>query len=80
MLRKFVFVVIALMLLVPALNVVAQPSGLPVTVPREELFVMDQIFRWSVIDNYNIWGAGRHDAAPPRPDFGNALVSGPGNW
>ncbi len=54
--RKFIFVVIALLLLVPALNLTAQPSGLPVDVPREELFVMGQIFRWSVIDNYNVWG------------------------
>ncbi|MCE2490884.1 MAG: ABC transporter substrate-binding protein [Anaerolineae bacterium] len=55
MLRKSIFVVIALLLLVPALNVTAQPSGLPVTVPREELFVMDQIFRHQVVDNYNGW-------------------------
>ena len=54
--RKSIFVFIALLLLVPALNLTAQPSGLPVDVPRGELFVMDQIFRWSVIDNYNIWG------------------------
>ncbi len=55
MLRKSIFVVIALLLLVPALNVTAQPSGLPVDVPREELFVMDQIFRHSVVDNFNGW-------------------------
>lgn len=57
MVRKSLLLVVALLVLLPAtFNVVAQPSGLPVTVPREELFVMDQIFRWSVIDNYNIWG------------------------
>ena len=49
MYRKFVLVVTALLLLLPALNVTAQPSGLPVDVPREELFVMDQIFRLSLI-------------------------------
>ncbi|MDE0329218.1 MAG: hypothetical protein OXI78_09060 [Anaerolineaceae bacterium] len=59
MLRKAIFVAIALMVLVPALNVTAQPSGLPVDVPRDELFVMDQIFRWSIIDNYNVWRPGR---------------------
>ena len=53
--RKLILVVVALLVLVPALNVTAQPSGLPVDVPREELFVMDQIFRWSIIDNYNVW-------------------------
>ncbi len=55
--RKSIFVVIALLLLVPALNLTAQPSGLPVTLPREDLFVMDQIFRHQVIDNYNGWVA-----------------------
>ena len=59
MLRKCIFVAIALLVLVPSLNVTAQPSGLPVDVPREELFVMDQIFRWSLIDNYNVWNPAR---------------------
>lgn len=42
----------------------AAPSGasqLPVDVPRHELFVMDQIFRYSVIDNYNLWVNGPHN-------------------
>ncbi len=42
----------------------AAPSGesqLPVDVPREELFVADQIFRYSVIDNYNFWVNGPHE-------------------
>lgn len=42
----------------------AAPSGesqLPVDVPRNELFVMDQIFRYSVIDNYNFWVNGPHN-------------------
>jgi peptide/nickel transport system substrate-binding protein len=40
----------------------AAPSGdslLPVDVPRDELFVMDQIYRFSTgIGNYNLWGTG----------------------
>ena len=39
----------------------AAPSGdsqLPVDVPRNEVFVADQIFRYSVIDNYNFWVNG----------------------
>jgi peptide/nickel transport system substrate-binding protein len=31
------------------------PSQLPVDVPREEVFVADQIFRYSLLDNYNVW-------------------------
>lgn len=37
------------------------PSQLPVDVPREEVFVADQIFRYSVIDNYNFWVNGPHE-------------------
>jgi peptide/nickel transport system substrate-binding protein len=40
----------------------AAPQGdslLPVDVPREELFVVDQIYRFSKgIGNYNLWGSG----------------------
>ena len=42
----------------------AAPSGdsqLPVDVPRNEVFVADQIFRYSVIDNYNLWVNGPHN-------------------
>lgn len=42
----------------------AAPSGdsqLPVDVPRESVFVADQIFRYSVIDNYNFWVNGPHE-------------------
>ncbi len=35
-------------------------SQLPVDVPREEVFVADQIFRYSVIDNYNFWIPNGH--------------------
>ena len=45
----------------------AQPSGLPVDVPREELFVADQIFRYAVTGNYNLWGSG---GTPHRHDHG----------
>ncbi|MCS6827904.1 MAG: ABC transporter substrate-binding protein [Caldilinea sp.] len=38
----------------------AGPSQLPVNVPRNEVFVADQIFRYSVIDNYNFWVPGPH--------------------
>ena len=31
---------------------------LPVDVPREEVFVVDQIFRYNVVGNYNIWTTG----------------------
>ena len=39
----------------------AGDSGLPVDVPRESVFVADQIFRYSVIDNYNFWVNGPHE-------------------
>lgn len=50
----------------PAAGAGAQPvpageSQLPVDVPRAELFVADQIFRYSVIDNYNLWVNGPHN-------------------
>ena len=48
------------LLLAPLGVALAQPSGLPVDVPREELFVADQIFRYGVIDNYNFWVNGPH--------------------
>lgn len=43
------------LVLAPLTNAFAQSSGLPVDVPRDKLFVMDQIFRYSVINNYNFW-------------------------
>ena len=33
-------------------------SQLPVDVPREDVFVVDQIFRYSVVDNFNLWMPG----------------------
>jgi peptide/nickel transport system substrate-binding protein len=37
----------------------AQPSGLPVDVPREELFIADQIYRYPDSGNYNMWSSGQ---------------------
>jgi peptide/nickel transport system substrate-binding protein len=57
MLRKLVFVMLlALMVLAPsAIGIAQEPQGLPVDVPREEMVVVDQIFRYGVAGNYNIW-------------------------
>lgn len=58
MLRKFVFSLLLVFLVAPTIVTVAQePQGLPVDLPREELFVIDQIFRYGVAGNYNIWTA-----------------------
>jgi peptide/nickel transport system substrate-binding protein len=40
----------------------AADSGLPVNVPREQVLVVDQIFRYSVVDNFNFFVPG-----PPSP-------------
>ena len=34
--------------------------ALPVDVPRKDVFVADQIFRYNVIDNFNFWINGPH--------------------
>lgn len=39
--------------------VFSQPSGLPVDVPREELFVADQIYRYPDSGNYNFWSGSQ---------------------
>src|SRR5438067_11177557 len=38
-------------------------SGLPVSVPREQVYVVDQIFRYSVANNFNMFVPG----GPPMP-------------
>jgi peptide/nickel transport system substrate-binding protein len=38
-------------------------SGLPITVPREQVYVVDQIFRYSVANNFNLFVPG----GPPSP-------------
>jgi peptide/nickel transport system substrate-binding protein len=60
MIRKFLFLLVLVLLLAPTSVGVAQgPSGLPIDVPREELFVADQIYRFSAgIGNYNLWSNG----------------------
>jgi peptide/nickel transport system substrate-binding protein len=60
MVRKFVFLLLLVLMLAPtAIGVAQEPQGLPVDVPREELFVVDQIYRFSAgIGNYNLWGSG----------------------
>ncbi|HEX9439958.1 MAG TPA: ABC transporter substrate-binding protein [Roseiflexaceae bacterium] len=40
----------------------AADSGLPVDVPRDQVLVVDQIFRYSVVDNFNFFVPG-----PPSP-------------
>ena len=69
MLRKFALLVLLALLIVPTLVGVAQePQGLPVDVPggRANLFVVDQIFRWGSVGNYNVWrtsgGTAHHHA------------------
>ncbi|MBV7328218.1 hypothetical protein KFU94_08140 [Chloroflexi bacterium TSY] len=44
----------------PAAAAPAGDSQLPVDVPRDELFVADQIFRYNVIGNFNFWVNGPH--------------------
>jgi peptide/nickel transport system substrate-binding protein len=60
MMRKLVLFFVLLLMVVPTSVGVAQPGQLPVDLPREEVFVADQIFRYSVIDNYNFWVNGPH--------------------
>ena len=55
MARKLVFLLLMVLVLVPATAGLAQSSGLPVDVPRNEVFVADQIFRYDNVDNYNMW-------------------------
>ena len=60
MFRKPLLIILLLLVLLPSLATTSQdfPSGLPVTVPREQLFIADQIARNSVVDNYNFWISG----------------------
>jgi len=38
-------------------------TQIPVNVPRDQVYVIDQIFRYSVVDNFNLWVPG----GPPSP-------------
>ena len=52
---RFITIVLALFGLTAASVVSAQ---LPVDVPREDIFVFDQIFRYGATGNFNIWAPG----------------------
>lgn len=57
--RRFLLLLLLVLMLTSTTVGLAQPSGLPVSVPREELFVVDQIYRFSAgIGNYNLWSNG----------------------
>jgi len=58
MLRRVLFLFALVVLLAPANSGKAQSSGLPVDVPRKDVFVADQIFRYDNVDNYNMWVSG----------------------
>ncbi len=59
MTRKLVMLLLLVLLAVPTLVGFAQePDGLPVDVPREDLWVFDQIFRWQTVNNFNVWRIG----------------------
>ena len=62
-LRKFVLLTLLVLLAVPTLVGFAQePQGLPVDVPREDLWVFDQIFRYQTVNNFNLWRVGGNTA------------------
>lgn len=57
--RKIVFLLSLLLLLgAPVTASLAQPSSLPVDLPRDQVFVADQIFRYDQVDNFNMWVNG----------------------
>ncbi len=59
MIRKLVLLLVLALLVVPSLVGFAQePDGLPVDIPREDLWVFDQIFRWQTVNNFNVWRIG----------------------
>jgi peptide/nickel transport system substrate-binding protein len=60
MARKFVLLIVLALILAPATVGSAQPSGLPVDLPREDMFVADQILRLAVVNNHNFWVDGPH--------------------
>ena len=65
MFRKFVFILLLALLMVPTFVGLAQePQGLPVEVPggRENLWVFDRIYRLPTEANWNIWKSGIHTA------------------
>jgi peptide/nickel transport system substrate-binding protein len=60
MVRKLVFLLLLVLIVAPtAIGFAQEPQGLPVDVPREQLFVLDQIFRYGNVGDYNLWAPGR---------------------
>ena len=63
MARKLVLFMLLVLLTVPTLVGFAQePDGLPVDLPREDLWVFDQIFRYQTVNNFNLWRIGGNTA------------------
>jgi|AMZC01.1.fsa_nt_AMZC01004082.1_10 peptide/nickel transport system substrate-binding protein len=61
MAKRFLVVLLLAVMLIPIASVRESRAqgGLPVDVPREEVFVADQIYRFSAgIGNYNLWVSG----------------------
>ena len=59
MVKKLVFLLLLVLMVAPtAVGLAQEPQGLPVDVPRDKMFVLDQIFRYSVAGNYNMWAPG----------------------
>lgn len=63
MARKLVLILSLVLLALPTFVGIAQePQGLPVDLPREEMFVFDQIFRYGFSPNFNVWRTGGNTA------------------
>lgn len=59
MARKLILLFSLVLLALPTfVNMAQEPQGLPVDLPREDMFVLDQIFRYGTVGNYNIWRTG----------------------
>lgn len=54
--RRLLLLLLLVLIIAPAqVSIAQEPQGLPVDIPRNEMFVVDQIFRYGVAGNYNIW-------------------------
>lgn len=53
-----VFILSFLLIFILLLSGQTFSQGLPVGVPRHETFIVDQIFRYSVTQNFNVWTPG----------------------
>lgn len=56
--KRMFFILLAALMVLPTSLSLAQPSGLPVDVPRNEVFVVDQILRYAQPGNHNFWVTG----------------------